>query len=296
MPDPALTEVVGLAASRGTLCLAMPHVTEIAAIPLRERALAIARWLRDLDHCWIGEKDAEREELAHAVRAVLGLTTEPARLPVHNTMTSAIRPNLVALTPAGSNQILRDPTIAGLIRECHGRLDWDQPKRFNVEQLKLLHFDRGHVPPGTTPDMVRDQTRVKVHRGLKVKARSLLEHESTDAEIDAAVDLLFGDPLALPINRISPHLWAAIADRILAQKAESKSFADRYGSMIWDLRHAIAGAFADVFTCDRLVADFFGDFRMDRGLQRQLSVGGGVDRAAFAAALRQQIEAVAAST
>jgi len=61
--------------------------------------------------------------------------------------------------------------------------------------------------------------------------------------------------------------------------------------MIWDLRHAVGGAFADVFTCDHYVDGLLGDFRTEHGLQRQLSVGGSIDRVAFAAALRRQIEA-----
>jgi hypothetical protein len=108
------------------------------------------------------------------------------------------------------------------------------------------------------------------------------------------VDRLLADPLSLPINRIPQHLWGAVGDLILRQSPESNKFAERYGSMAWDIRHATAAPFADVFTCDRRVAEFMGNFRTDRGLARQLSVGGEIDQVTFANTLREQIEAVAA--
>lgn len=109
------------------------------------------------------------------------------------------------------------------------------------------------------------------------------------------MDHLLADPLSLPINRIAPHLWGAIGKRILDQpSADSDSFAKRYSSMAWDIRHAIGGAVSDIFTCDRRVAESMGNFRTDRGLPRQLNRG--KDLVAFAASLRQQIETVTAAS
>lgn len=291
VPDPALTEVAELAANRGTLCLSIAHATEIGAIPERDHALAVARWLRGLEHNWIAVTVAEQEELEQALRIELGLTTDPMRFPVHPTITGALRDSLTTLRPHETGTILRDPSIAGLVRECHGRIDWERAKVFSLEQFKMLHFNRGHLPPGTTLEQVRDQTGRKEIVDLKVRARHFLRNDSTDGEIDGAVDRLLADPLALPINRISPYLWGAIGERISDQSAESGKFEKRYRSMIWDLRHAVGGAFADVFTCDQYVDGLLGDFRTARGLGRQVSVRGDIDRLAFAAALRRQIEA-----
>jgi len=298
--DPMLTEVVALAASRGTLCLSIAHVIELAAIPVRDYALGIGRWLDSLDRAWVQVTSAEDAELTHALRAQVGLTADPARLPVHHTITAALRDNFDTLTPPGTVEILRDPTVAGFISSTHGKIEWQQAREFSVRAFKMLHFDRAGLPSETSREQVRSTTTAKFVNSLRRKARAILSSEPTvigssprgDADADAAIDRLLGDPLSLPINRIAPHCWRAVGDRILDQSSESKKFVDRYGSFMWDTRHAVSGAFADVFTCDRFVNEILGDFRTDRGLQRQLSVGRDVDRVAFAAALRQQIEAV----
>ena len=136
-PNAALA-AVELAANVGTLCLSLPHVTEIAAIPDRNLALWLARWLTGLDHHWIAEKNAEAYELEQALRVELGLSTDPIRLPVDPTLTGAMRENFVALTPSQTNQILRDPTIRGLIWEAHGRLNWTRQSNFPCSNSR--HF------------------------------------------------------------------------------------------------------------------------------------------------------------
>jgi hypothetical protein len=52
--------------------------------------------------------------------------------------------------------------------------------------------------------------------------------------------------------------------------------------------HALAGAVVDVFTCDSFADGVMSTFRTSRGMERQISVRGGRDRAAFVAELRRQ--------
>lgn len=211
-----------------------------------------------------------------------------------------MRDNLAAVTPFESFQLLRDPTIAGCVGAAHGKLDWQKAKEFSVQNFKVLHYDRTHLPPGTTPEDVRRRGDSKFAADLRARARAALWNDPnviavstslTDADLYAAVDRVLDDPASLPMNRIVRHVFGSVGERIGAQSADSKRFTERYSSFIWDTRHAVAAAFADVFTCDHFADEVIGDFRRDRGLPRQLSVGGNVDRAAFAEALRGQIEA-----
>jgi hypothetical protein len=298
-PDPDLTEVVARAASRGTLCFSIAHVIELGALGPKEYALQIARWLDGIEHAWVQVTNAEEEELSHAVRAALGLTTEKPRLPVHFVITAALRDNLAAVTPFESFQILSDPTIAGCVGSAHGKMDWQKAKDFSVQNFRRLHYDRTHLPPGTTPEDVRNRGDLKFAADLKMRARAGLWNDPdvvavatslTDADLYAAVDRVLDDPASLPMNRIVRHVFGSVGERIGAQSADSKRFTERYSSFIWDTRHAVAAAFADVFTCDHFAEEILGDYRTARGLPRQLSIGGNVDRVAFAAALRQQIE------
>jgi hypothetical protein len=298
-PDPELTAVVELAASRGTLCFSIAHVIELSALNPREHALQFARWLDGLEHSWVQVTNAEEEELSHATLVALGLTTEKPRLPVHAVITAAIRDNLSAVTPFESFQLLRDPTIAGCVGSAHGRIDWQKAKEASVQNFRMLHYDRTHLPPGTTPEDVRIRGDSKFAADLRARARAALWNDLdviavatslTDADLYAAVDRVNDDPASLPMNRIVRHVFGSVGERISDQKADSKRFTDRYSSFIWDIRHAVSAAFADVFTCDHFADEVLGVFRTDRGLPPQLSQGKGVDRAAFAKGLRRQIE------
>jgi len=112
-----------------------------------------------------------------------------------------------------------------------------------------------------------------------------------DEVVDAAVDQLLADPLALPMSRIVHHAFTNVGDRIADQTVTSKNFTERYGSFLFDLRHLVAAAFCDVFTCDYFVDQMLTDFRVRRGLPKQLSIVGCGGIEAFVATLGSQFDA-----
>jgi hypothetical protein len=167
-PCPELTAAVELAANLGTLCFSAPHIIEVTALQPRERSVATGQWLDSLDPHWLSVTTAADDELTHAVRRELGLTIDPPRLPIHKTMTGGLRGNMKDLTPAGTVDILADPTFAGFIRKAHGRLtESKEAKIFSVEAFKALHGDRASLKPGTTLEDVRRTTEAKFVRYLK---------------------------------------------------------------------------------------------------------------------------------
>jgi hypothetical protein len=295
-----LAELVAQIACNGTLCFSIAHLIELIAMRPREAALARARWLDQLEHAWVNISNAEKDELCHAVRWQLGLTSATARVPVHQTMSASIIDSLAKQTPAGIAEILNDPTITGFVGKAHGRVEWEAPKKWSADQFKRLHADRVNLPSGTTREEVHLRTLSNFARGLKVTARTAIHSEPvivgepslTDEQIDAAVDRLLDDPSSLPMNRIVQQAWRGAGDRITNQSVSSKKFSSRYGSLLWDLRHLVAGGFADIFTCDHFVDKILGEFRTQIGLPKQLSIGGCGDLTGFVAALRRQVEAV----
>jgi hypothetical protein len=295
-----LAELVCDVASRGTLCFSIVHLLELIAMPSREEAFARARYLDRLDHSWVKTNDAEREELAQAVRRELGLSSTPSCLPVHGTLSASVIDSLAKQTPGGVADILADPTIAGFVRKAHGRVPPDLAKRATLELFRLLHADRTNAPVGTTKAEIHERTFGKFVAALKSKAKEVISAEPViigeprlaDADVDAAVDRLLNDPDSLPMNRIVQHTWRRIGDRITDQRVDSNKFTARYGSILGDLRHLIAGGFADVFTCDRLVDRVLGDFRSQRRLPRQVSLGKHVGMTDFVGALRHQVDQV----
>jgi hypothetical protein len=295
-----LAELMARIVNRGTLCFSAVHLIELAAMEPRESALAVARWLDRFEYAWVQMSNAEEDELIQSVRLVLGLTTQPVRLPVHHTMTAAMRDSLDKITPLGTVDLLRDPTIAGYVGQAHGRIGWAGPKAWSVGLFKRLHADRTTLPPGTTSEAVHQKALSKFSEALKRTARDALLSEPvligskrlTEDEIDSAVDRLFDDPLSLPMNRIVKHVFTRVGDRIAAQTAGSKNFSARYGSFLWDVRHAVSAGFADVFTCDRFADEALGNLRGQWGLPRQLSLGGCGGMTEFVTALRDQVESV----
>jgi hypothetical protein len=298
-PNADLASLVRRLAGRGTLCYSVTHLIELIAMNPRESALSLARSLEQLDHRWFTVTETEEQELVEAVRRQLGVATELPRLPVHLTMMAAMRENLESLTPGGTVDILSDPTIPGYVRKAHGHIESSGPRQWTVAQFARLHADRSTLPSGTTSDQVREVTFAKFVRWLKVTARDALHAAPIiigspppgDAEIDAAVDQLLADPAALPMNKIVNYAHFRIGEIITDQTAGSNKFNQRYSSFLWDLRHLVAAAFADVFTCDAFVDRVLDDFRTARGLPKQLSIGrcGGV--AGFVAALADQVDA-----
>jgi hypothetical protein len=297
-----LAELVAEISRCGTLCFSIAHLIELVAMRPRDAALVRATWLDRLDHVWVKVSNAEKDELAHAVRVQLGLTKAPPRLPIHHTMTASISDAVAKQTPAGIADILRDPTISGFIRSAHGSVQWAEPKEWSVNLFKRLHADRANLPPGTTRQEVHELVFSKFVLGLKGMARTEIHSDlpiigqpgPTDAQIDAAVDRLLDDPSSLPMNRIVHEAWRGAGDRIADQATDSKKFASRYGSLLWDLRHLVAGSFADIFTCDHFVEKILADFRGRRGLPKQLSIGGCGGLAGFVAELRRQFDDVSA--
>ncbi|HZL19148.1 MAG TPA: hypothetical protein VFG23_15535 [Polyangia bacterium] len=294
-----LTELVAEIARSGTLCFSIAHLIELIAMRPREAALARAQWLDRLEHAWVNISNAEKSELIDAVRRQLGLTSAAARAPVHHPMSASIINSLTKQTAAGIADILSDPTTAGFVGKAHGRVEWEAPKEWSADQFKRLHADRLNLPPGTTREEVHQKTFSNFTRGLKVTARAAIHSEPvivgepllTDEQIDAAVDRLLDDRSSLPMNRIVQQAWRGAGDRITNQSIASKKFSSRYGSLLWDLRHLVAGGFADIFTCDHFVEKILADFRTQRGLPKQLSIGGCGDLTGFVAALRRQVEA-----
>jgi hypothetical protein len=107
-----------------------------------------------------------------------------------------------------------------------------------------------------------------------------------EAEIGTAVYALLSDPRLLPINRTMHEAFRGLSERFGRPSPGGDKVARKHGSLVWDTRHVVAAGFADVFTCDKLVDDVIGDFRIGLGLPRQLSVKGCGSQGALVAALR----------
>jgi hypothetical protein len=180
-PDPALTEVVALAASRGTLCFSVAHIIEVTAIQPREHALSMGQWLDSLDRNWVSVTTAADDELTHAVRTELALTTDPPGLPIHHTMLGGLGPTMAYLTPEKTVPVLEDPTIAGFMRRAHGRMtESEEARQFSVQAFKMLHMDRTDVQQSRkTPEEVRRRMAENLARYLKRHAREALRSEPT---------------------------------------------------------------------------------------------------------------------
>lgn len=300
-PDAAinaeLAAVVEDVARRGTLCLSFVHLVELANRRFDE-AFAMARWLDGLNPMWFQVQGAAEDELAYEVGRRLGLDgldKVDRRLPIHRAMTAALRENLDSISVAGTVDLLRCTTIAATIREAHGKLDREVYARQSLDIFEKLHVDRSTLPPGTTREEVAAKARLQLGWHLQYEARAPIharliiidEKRPTDLDITAAVLALLDEKGALSLNKVASHVLHNVGDRIADQKLRSGNFEERYASFAMDMRHALAAAVVDVFTCDSYVDSVMTDFRTSRGMSTQLSLHGR-DRAALVAELRRQ--------
>ena len=296
-----LAAVVEEVARRGTLCLSSGHLVELANRPRLDEALAVARWLDGLEPMWFQAQGAAERELADEVERRLGLkgpaAVEPS-LPIHSAITAAMKDILGGVSVAGTVDILRDPTIAGMLRRAHGKLDREVYARQALAMFEKLHVDRSTLAPGTTPEKVAAKTRLKLGWHLQREARQAIdkrpfiigESRPTHPEISDAVLALLDEQRALPLNKVGSHVMRNVGERIARQTLGSGGFEARYASFAMDMIHALAAAVVDVFTCDSFMGDVMGDFRKRRGMERQISLFGS-DRAALVAELRRQCAA-----
>ena len=294
--DAGLAAVVEDVARRGTLCLSFVHIVELANRPRLDEALAVAGWLDGLEHMWFRASDAAEAELAAEVARKLGLDdAPPPRLPIFPSKTAALLDNMDGVGPEGSVAWLGSPTIAGTVRAVHGRLERAKYAEQSIELFEKFHVDRSTLPPEATPEQVEHKALLKLGWQLQIQARKAMddrpliigERRPTHAEITDAVLALLLEPDTLPINKVVPHVFANVGDRITMQRLRSGGFNERYQSFAMDTRHAFAAAVVDVFSCDGFMDDVMSDFRTSRGMERQISLRGR-SRAAFVAELRRQ--------
>jgi hypothetical protein len=298
--DPATTvelaTIVADIARRGTLCVSSVHMIELAQRPRFDEAHALARWLDGLEPMWFQMEGSAEAELEAEVGRRLGLEVPPSRILIHRAASAAMGPHMHTVSPEGTVDLLREPTIAGALRQVHGKLDEAGPKMYSLRLFRRFHDDRTNMPPETTREQLLGITNGKLYRQYEIETRAVInarpiligEPRPTDIEVSAAVRALLDDPAALPLNKIATHIFREVGKRIAASDPESQSFKDRYASFLWDTRHALAAAVVDVFTCDRFVDMVMSDFRTSRGLPRQLSIRGCGGQAGFVAELRRQ--------
>lgn len=297
-----LAAIVEEVAHRGTLCLSSGHLVELANRPRLDEALAVARWLDGLEPMWFQAQGAAERELADEVERRLGLKPPAAvkpSLPIHSAITAAMQDNLGGVSVAGTVDILRDPTIAGMLRRAHGRRDREIYARQALAMFEKLHGDRSTLAPGTTPEEVAANVRRKLGWHLQIEAREAIdrrpfiigESRPTHPEISDAVLALLAEQRALPLNKVASHVMCNVGKRIAGQKLGSGGFEGRYASFPMDMVHAFAAAVVDVFTCDSFMGGVMGDFRTNRGMEPQVSLYGLRDRAALVAELRRQCAA-----
>jgi hypothetical protein len=297
-----LAAVVEDVARRGTLCLSIVHVIELVQRPRLEEALAMARWLDGLGHLWFQLEGASLAELEGDVRRRLRMRGAPSPcLPIHHTMTAAIRDNIKDLSPNGIAQVLRAPNIHGVIRDTHGKLRdrTEAVRAMAIELLTRTHEDRSSIPEGTPLEEVRAITSDRFYAHLVAQARRALntapvdpgEDYPSDLSVRQAVRDALDDPDAIPMNKIARHLQRQVAEEITRKPdPRSRNFRETFQSFVWDARHALAAAVVDVFTCDSFVYGVMGDFRTSRGMERQISLRGGRSREDLVAELRRQCE------
>jgi hypothetical protein len=295
-----LASVVEDVATRGTLCLSIVHVLEIVPWPDRDDAFAMAGWLDSLDPLWFQMEGGPEDELANEVMRRLGLRTAPVgRLPIHAAMTAAVRENIKSFTREVATDFLSTPGVASLVRKLHGNPKLNDNHKnvqtYSVGLARRAHEDRSSIGDGIAPEQIAQVTGAKFSAQLQIRAWQRIatapiepeESYPSEADVSRAVIDALADPGAIPLSKISHHLLGQMTGGITRSDPESRSFKDRFDSFIWDMRHALAGAVVDVFTCDKYVDSVLTDFRQSRGMQRQVSMRGR-DRAAFVAELRRQ--------
>jgi hypothetical protein len=291
-----LADLVVTVARTGTLCVSVMHLAELANRPHAD-ALGLAAWLDRLPLVWFRTARVAEAELEAEVRRRLGSGDAAlARLPINQAMTAALYDSMHTVRPAGTVEILRDPTIVGWLRQAQGKLDSVDYAAQSLEIATRFHIDRSNPPPGATPEQLAriPEAKIRAHYVESVRAVvdarpiAIGDPRTTDAEIERLAEALIADPGALPLNKITEHMLHNVGDRIAEQSRTSGKFQARYHSFAVDVAHALAGAVVDVFTCDSFADDVMSTFRTSRGMERQISVRGGRDRAAFVAELRRQ--------
>lgn len=297
-----LAAVVEDVARRGTLCLSIIHVFELAP---SDHAIAMATWLGGLDPLWFQMDEADNEELVDEVKRRLGMKCEPAgRLPIYNAMSGAYRSSLFknSALASAARWTVECPDLASLIRRIHGNEALMQQLRdmraSAVDFFAGVHADRSLVPKGTPlraklDGLVVENVRKRVEtNACQLIARTPIDwdggesYPSEDAIIGAVREAL-DDQHAIPLTKVGQQLAQSVSDGITDKQARSGKFKERYKGFGWDSRHATAAAVVDVFTCDYYVDGVMDDFRTARGMERQISYLE-LSREAFVAELRRQ--------
>jgi hypothetical protein len=291
-----LAALVSEVASRGTLCVSATHLIELTQWNPFENAFEMAKWLDARGPLWFQMEGATEVELEEEVGRRLGLEgVPPRRLLIHGTLMAAWREHVHVLSPEGTAELLRDPTIRGFTRQAHGKIEIQVARNYSVGLFKTLQEDRAANADKNHEEMAAF-TDGKFRRHLEIEARRKInaripiigQRRPKDPEISAAVFELFADPRALPMNKVGPHLFREAGKTIVNSHPGSNRFTRRHSGSIWDFRHALAAAVTDVFTCDGPTDELLANFRTDRSLLRQVSLQRCGGMAPFVAELRRQ--------
>lgn len=270
-------------AREANLCLSTAHIAEIGRWGDRASANALADWIDGLPTVWVRSMlDVGPEEDDFWTKIAAGFTpssrVEPftaSLLAAFNAMTAeasteafgrpgSVHPFLDAARVYGFSKV--EANMIGMIRNFQQNAAWaDQQGWSDARKADDIAYNR----------RVDIRTRAEeARRRLNARRDPDLGGTDIDATVqDALVEVLDGDPLAMPSWRLTTAFSARFAEVARGLQAGSKKERALVSSF-FDYQHlAVAAAHCDVFTCDRMVRDAVTPARQSLGRSAAFAPG-----------------------